>query len=80
VAFAHTALRDDGKEIDCADEDNIDDKPQSQPVERRTLRIRGRARPTKECESDCEAEQQRYSNENGQTGMWMPNIALPTYS
>src|ERR1700692_821485 len=65
MAIAHSALHEDGKEIDRTDENDIDGEPPSQPADRRALRRRHGARAAKERESDCEAEQQRYGNENG---------------
>ena len=65
MAFAHSALHDDGKEINRADECDIDDQSLSQSADRRMLRPWRGVWSAKECESDREAEQQRHGNENG---------------
>ena len=64
MAFAHPALRDDGKEIDRADTHDVDDEPLSQPVHRRALSLWRGARAAEKCEPHREAEQQGYGNEN----------------
>ena len=58
MAFAYPALHDDGKEIDRADTDDVDDEPLSQPVHRRALSLWRGALAAEECEPEREAEQQ----------------------